>query len=433
MSLTRNPILSPWLALLLLSVLVRIAYGKFLLLDHWPGDASWYMEAAQALVEKGRADPYWPPGLPHLLAGGLVLGIGHHWLGMVISLGMWMLFFYVLRTVVFSRGNSSKGWWLKAIFLTYPAFIHQSVVPLTYLPVAILLLMSWQWMAGSWGGNPWKEGTGLGIVLGLMVLFRAASMVMLPVILLGYAWNRGQWKSMILPGLIAMTMIGLWESKVYQQEERWVMVNTANSYNFYLGNNDWTPDYKTWLLGSQDFHDHPDYTAFYAEIDSVRGLPDHRQEAAFRQLGWDHIQAHPVEFCLRAGSRLATLLSFDTLAGATMYRQSKGWGILLLAMDAICYIALLLMAWYGWSGKRWRSRERFLWLALGAAYILPYLMAFAHPTYHLPLLGLFAWSAFRGDAFSWAHLKQRSVWSWGILAVLMSFQVLWLVNMVGEL
>ena len=433
MSLSRNPILSPWLALLLLSVLVRIAYGKFLLADHWPGDASWYMEAAQALVEKGWADPYWPPGLPHLLAGGLVLGIGHHWLGMVISLGLWVLFFYVLRTVVFSRGNSSKGWWLKAIFLLYPAFIHQSVVPLTYLPVAILLLMAWQWMAGSWGGNPWKEGTGLGLVLGLMVLFRAASMVMLPVILLGYAWNRGQWKSMILPGVIALTMIGLWESRIYQQEERWVMVNTANSYNFYLGNNDWTPDYKTWLLGSEDFQHHPDYSAFYQEIDSVRALPATSQEEAFRTLAWDHIQSHPVEFLIRAGSRLATLMSFDTLAGATMYKQSKGWGIILLLMDALCYVALLLMAWHGWSGKKWHSRERFLWLALVAAYILPYLMAFAHPTYHLPLLGLFAWSAFRGDKFSWAQLKDRSIWSWLLLAVLMSFQVLWLVNMVGEL
>lgn len=433
MSNSRDSILSPWLALLLLSVLVRLAYGKFLLLDLWSGDASWYMEAAQALVNKGWADPYWPPALPHLLAGGLFLGIGHHWLGMVLGLGFWVLFFWVLRTVVFERGNNPKGWLLKGIFLLFPAFIHQSVVPLTYLPVAILMLMAWQWVAGSWGGHPLKEKIGLGVVLGLMALFRAASLLMWPVFLLGYAWNRGSWKSILIPAAIAIMILGIWEARLYAQEDQLILVNSANSYNLYLGNNPWTPDYKTWLLGSEDLHHHPDYTAFYEQIDSVRALPSLEQDGAFRKLAWNHIAAHPLEFAIRVGTRFATLLSFDTLAGATMYKQSHGWGILLLILDACCYIALLILAWLGWTGTKWRSNEHLLWLAVCISYMLPYLLAFSHPTYHLPLLSMFAWSAYRGDPFSWKALKTRSWMSWIILTVLLAFQVVWIVNMVGEL
>lgn len=430
---TRDSVLSPWLALLLLSVLVRLAYGKFLLLDHWPGDASWYMEAAQALVARGWADPYWPPALPHLLASGLFLGIGHHWLGMVVGLGFWVLFFWVLRTVVFERGNNPKGWLLKGIFLLFPAFIHQSVIPLTYLPVAILMLMAWQWVAGSWGGDPLKEKIGLGVVLGLMALFRAASIAMWPIFLLGYAWNRGQWKAIIIPSLIAIVMVGAWELRLYTQEHRFIMVNSANSYNLYLGNNPWTPDYKTWLLGSKDLHDHPDYTAFYTQIDSVKSLPVLEQDHAFRYLAWQHIYAHPGEFITRVGTRFATLLSFDTLAGATMYKQSHAWGMLLLILDALCYITLVVLAWWGWNGKKWRSNERLLWLGICLSYMLPYLLAFSHPTYHLPLLSMFAWSAYRGDPFSWKDLRSRSWLSWMILGILLALQVVWVVNMEGEL
>lgn len=433
MSISRKAILSPWLALLLLSVLVRMAYGKFLLLDLWPGDASWYMDAAQALATNGWADPYWPPALPHFLAGGLLLGIGPHWLGMVISLGFWVVFFWVLKTVVFERGNNPKGWLLKGIFLLFPAFIHQSVVPLTYLPVTILILMAWQWVAGSWGGHPLKEKIGLGTVLGLMALFRAASLVMWPVFLVGYAWNRGSWKSALIPGIIAIAMVGVWEARLYTQEDQLILVNSANSYNLYLGNNPWTPNDKTWLLGSEDLHHHPDYSAFYDQLDSVKALPGPHQNEAFRKLAWRHIAAHPLEFAQRVGSRFATLLSFDTLAGATMYKQSHAWGIFLLLLDALCYISLVVLAWLGWTGSKWRSNERLLWLGVCFSYMLPYLLAFSHPTYHLPLLSMFAWAAYRGDPFSWQDLKSRSWSSWGILGIFLAIQILWIANMMGEL
>lgn len=433
MRISNNTVFSRWLALLLLSVLLRLAYGKFLLLDHWPGDALWYMDYARMLFAEGLVDPYWPPALPHLLAGGLSLGIGQHWLGTMIGLGLWVLFFWVLRTVVFERGDSGKGWLLKAIFLLFPAFIHQSVVPLTYLPVTILMLMAWQWTAGSWGGHPLWEKIGLGVVLGVMALFRAASLAMWPIFLLGYAWNRGTWKALVIPSLTACMILGIWETRLYQQEDRFIMVNTANAYNFYLGNNPWTHDYKTWLLGSEDFHDHPDYQAFYAQIDSVRSLPAIKQDQAFKSLAWQHIGTHPGEFLKRVAARGATLLSFDTLAGATMYRQSPAWGIVLLLLDAICYLALLLLAWLGWSGSKWRSNERLLWLGICLSYMVPYLLAFAHPTYHLPLLGMLAWAAYRGDPFSWKEIRSRSWLSWGVLACLLACQVIWIVNMVGEL
>ena len=433
MSSNQSSILSPWLALLLLSVLLRVAYGKFVLADHWPGDASWYLQAAESLVDNGWVDPYWPPGLPHLLAGGLFLGIGEHWLGMVVAIALWVVFFWVLRTAVFERQSNTRGWWIKAIFVVYPAFLHQSVVPLTYLPVAILLLMCWQWTCGTWGGPPWQEQVGLGLSMGLMALFRGASIAIWPVFLVAYMWSRGGWKHILVPTALAFLVLGAWEMKLYHQEDRFVWINTANSYNFYLGNNPWTPDYKTWLLGSHDLHGDPGYTAFYEQIDSVRSLPAAQQEVAFRELGWAHISAEPLHFLSRAISRLATLLSFDTLAGATIFRQSRIWGIIFLVLDAACFLALLLLAWYGWDNGHWYPREKLLWLSICAAYSLPYLLAFAHPTYHLPLMPMFAWAAFRADGFSWKNLANRPVRSWVVLGFLLLCQVIWVWNMAGSL
>ncbi len=433
MSSNQSSVLSPWLALLLLSVLVRLAYGKFILADHWPGDASWYLEAAQSLHDSGWIDPYWPPGLPHLLAGGMCLGISTKWLGMTLSLGMWVLFFWILRTVVFERQTNSRGWWLKAIFLVFPAFIYQSVVPLTYMPVTILLLMCWQWIGGTWGNVPWKEQLGLGLSMGLMALFRGASVALWPILLAGYFWSRQSWKGLILPAAVAVLVLGLWEARLYQQENRLIWINTANSYNFYLGNNPWTPEYKTWLLGSHDFQDHPEYEELYAEIDSVRALSDGTQELAFRRLAWQHIREEPGEFLIRATSRLMTFLSFDTLAGATMYRQSKVWGMVMLALDALCYMTLLVMAWYGWGSGKWLHRERLMWLAVCAAYTMPYVLAFAHPTYHLPLLPMFAWAAFRAKEFSWESLRIRHWSAWLLLGSLVVIQGIWIWKMaVGE-
>ncbi|MDP5170460.1 MAG: hypothetical protein NWR72_09450 [Bacteroidia bacterium] len=425
--------MSPWLALMLGSVLLRLIYGKFLLSDHWPGDAHWYKDAAEALLQKGWLDHYWPPALPHLLAGGMWLGIPQEWLGMCIGLGMWILYFWVLISVVFPLGNSQRGWWIKAIFAIFPAFVHQSVVPLTYLPVAILLLMSWQWAIGAWGGSTLRDGLGLGICLGLMVLFRGASLALWPVMLWGYAWQRDRWQVAILPALIALVMVLGWEARLYQQEGRWIAINSANSYNLYLGNNAWTPDYRTWILGSQDLHGDAHFEPFYTQLDSVRALPVEQQDHAFQALAWQRISTHPGEFALRIGTRLATLFSFDTLAGATLYKQAPLWGMISLIADAICYLLLLLMAWWSWRSNAWRRGEKILWLLTVGAYSLPYLLAFSHPTYHLPLLPLFAWAAVKGESFSFTKLKRRSWFSWLILVVFLLFQVAWVINMADRL
>lgn len=415
---------------MLASVLLRVLFGQYLLHDHWVGDAAWYKGAADALLREGWADPYWPPGLPHLLAGAMWLGINHAWLGMGVGLGLWVLYFWSLKSVVFLEDKDhEQGWWLKLIFALYPAFVLQSVVPLTYLPVAILLLMGWQWACGAWGGSSIRDGVGLGVTLGLMVLFRGASLALWPALLWGYAYHRERWQVILLPLVLATLMVGAWEMRLYQQEDRWIFVNSANSYNLFLGNNEWTPDLRTWWLGSQDLTDHSDYDGFYETIEQVRSLPEAAQDEAFRALAWEHIRSHPQQFMLRVASRFVTLFSFDTLASATIYKTSPAWGISMLALDALCYLLLIVLAWWGWGSQSWHLGERMLWLAVVGSYSLPYLLAFSHPTYHLPVLPLLAWAAMKGGPFRRSMLMRRSTLSWAVLSFFLLIQLLWIWNM----
>ena len=423
---------APWLSLLLGSVLLRLLYGRWVLHDHWVGDAGWYRQAAEGM-RQGHMDPYWPPGLPAWLAGEMWLGIPQHWLGLATGLLFWTLFFWVLKAVVFPPGNKPQGWWIKVVFALFPAMIHQSVVPLTYLPVTVLVLMAWQWSSGNWGGPTWREGLGLGTVLGWMVLFRAASLALWPVLLWGYAWQRGKWRFVTIPLLVATAWVGVWEVALWKQEQRWVLVNSANSYNFYLGNNPWTPLDHGWVLGSHDFRADTAFAGLYAEVDSVRALPATEQDIAFRELAWSHILADPQGFFIRLMSRAWVLLSFDTLAGATL-SQAGGHPWLVggvLVLDAICFLALLAGAWWGWCSRgHWRRGERGLWLAACIAYSLPYLVAFAHPSFHLPLLPLFAWAAMKGGSLSVEAVWQKKWKDWTLLGLLLALQVFWVISWV---
>lgn len=422
-----------WLLILTGSVLLRMAYGTWLLPDLWPGDAVWYKQGADFLLQQGWADPYWPPGLSHLLAGATALLGDQAWIGMWVGLLLWLIFFMLLLRALMPYVQHWQGWGIMALFAIYPAFVHQSVVPLTYLPVAICLLVSWQYASGGWGSGDWKDGLVLGIMLGLMVLFRGASLALWPVVLWGYWQQREGLRVLILPLLTALLLVGSWEYRLYQQEDRWIFINSANSYNFYLGNNPWTPTYQTWLLGSHDLRENPELAGFYATVDSVRALPEGEQEQTFRRLAWQQIGAHPGEFVMRAVFRIATLFSYDSMAAGNLYGHRPGWSYLLLGLDALAFILLGLAAWWAWGHPDWRWQERVLWVAMLAAYSLPYVLAFSHPTYHLPLLPLFALAAAKAPAWSWQRLRSRSLFSWVFLTWFAIVQGMWTLHLAGWL
>ncbi|RMG63500.1 MAG: hypothetical protein D6722_17575 [Bacteroidetes bacterium] len=358
---------------------LRVLYTFWLGPDLLVGDAASYLSAGQDLWA-GRPWPaYWPPGLPALLA--LVTALpGPAWLSAgALMWGFSALFLWQLDQLLRAEGVApGRRAALLLLMAGYPALIHHGSAPLSHLPVAVAVL-------GLYAALRRRQGLVGGLWLGAACLIRPASVALLGAVVLILGPRRWRQGLGLLAGLLLMVLP--WEAYLYQQTGTWVWINYANSRNLYLGNHPEAPDYESWWLGSHDVctHARKTHPRYCAEADSLAALLPAARETAYRRLAWSHIGDAPGRFAIRVGHRLRTFWAFDTYAGGQAVQQGRPLGWLLLGLDALCYTTLGLLALRG----MWRRRPGAGgWL--GLFYLLPYLLAFSHPTYHLPLVGLLA-------------------------------------------
>jgi 4-amino-4-deoxy-L-arabinose transferase-like glycosyltransferase len=166
-------------------------------------------------------------------------------------------------------------------------------------------------------------------------------------------------------------------------------LSTNNERNLFLGNNPYTPDYKTSHLGQRSLEELPaearDYLAsFYAR-------PDARE--AMQREAVSYMRSHPLRTALRTLNRTTSFWGFDYLASREIQtwrgastRQTLPW----LALEAGAYLAVAaaalaaLVARGPACDRTWR-----MWLvAIALGYEAPYAIAFSGGTYHFPVMPL---------------------------------------------
>jgi 4-amino-4-deoxy-L-arabinose transferase-like glycosyltransferase len=324
----------------------------------------------------------------------------------------------------------------------YPAMVHQSVEPLSYLPAAALLLALLSriqcYLDVRKRGLLWKAG----LLLGLLILFRPSAalfLVALPPLLL---LRRKKFMPGIVLVLFAGLVVGAWIGFASQQTDRWVPINDANSRNFYLGNNHWTSDYYTWYYGSHWTGDPALPAEFRHQLDSLEKLPEAVRGRAFMRAGWQEIKAEPARFGWRTLARMRTLLAFDTFAGTRAMKadgpEKYYWGKGVLALDGLVYLSVLLLSvafLFSTARRELAGRDIALVTGFLTVYSIPYWLSFSHPTYHLPMVPLMLLLA-----VVWAQIalrqeskmpKFRNKWlGWLVLIVLIAIQVEWVVMMI---
>jgi hypothetical protein len=323
----------------------------------------------------------------------------------------------------------------------YPEFIHHSIEPLSLLPTAALLLSALNVTLAMVEGR--RGALKLGFILGALVLLRPASLLL---ILFIPVWLFFQGRKLFAPVVAAGLAIALtwaWVHWVSGQRGHFVPVNEANARNFYLGNNPWTPDYKTWYLGSHWSGEAEVDPAFRKQLDSLDALPAAVRGKAFGQAAWAHIRAQPARFALRSANRLRVTFAFDSFTGARLHppHGEQVWAArLVLGLDAVLFSALLfgflLMAVGFWKHEIARGPKQLI-LLVCVVYILPYMFSFSHPTYHLPLvplmLGLAAVPAAKGITPMGRRLRisSRRAWLMAILLLMavLALQVEWILQM----
>ena len=205
-------------------------------------------------------------------------------------------------------------------------------------------------------------------------------------------------------------------------------ISTNNERNLFLGNNPYTPDYKTSHLGQRSLDElAPDARAYLV---SFYAVPDSR--SAMERAALAYMAKHPVRSAWRTLLRATSFWGFDYVASREIQKWF-GWGtramLPLLALEAGSFFAVGILALAGLTGLR-RSCDAGwgLWLvALALAYEAPYTIAFSGGTYHFPVMPLitpFAAVAVAHGMESWRIAKERRT-------TIVAFAVFVLVQMQG--
>jgi 4-amino-4-deoxy-L-arabinose transferase-like glycosyltransferase len=191
-------------------------------------------------------------------------------------------------------------------------------------------------------------------------------------------------------------------------------ISTNNERNFFLGNNRYTPDYKTSHLAQRPLESlEPGVQAY---LKGIYEAPNARQ--VMMQEAVDYIRANPGTTAWRTLNRLRSFWGFDYLLSrsiSTFYSLQGFSSLLLFAFEGGGYVlvmlALIVGLFHGWEFLA--SRAGFL-IALVLGYQLPYAFAFAGGTYHFPVMGLILPFAAAGLRFlaSPGSLQRISPWVW---------------------
>lgn len=397
-------------------------------------DGRWYLSEADKVLSGASFDPYWPPALPHFLAGIKALFGNSEWIIRLAMLGIWIGFIRLFYLIA-QQWAGAKWALLGGLFFSFfPTFIHQSVEPLSQIPAATCLL-GFVWFSRCEKSRHWLLA---GLFMGLLVLLRPSALLILPFALV-YFWRKQglSLQKLLLFAGAALSLIGLWEVRAYALSDRLVPINDANARNFFLGNNEHTPLYKTWYLGSH-WAGQPDISPdFRSKLTEIDALAAGERNARFRSEALGHIGERPDLFALRSLSRIRTFLAFDSFTGSFFLRnygvqQTLAFGI--IGLDALFFCFLILLALFLLFGAAsLSSASIFLWL--GLLYAFPYFFSFSHPSFHLPVLPLIALfvltelSRVKGRLICLPVSVSRR---WALLVTLLLFifiQVEWIIQM----
>jgi 4-amino-4-deoxy-L-arabinose transferase-like glycosyltransferase len=359
-------------------------------------DALAYHFMALQLLSGEDFSPLLPPALPYFIS------FFFHLFGTseFVTRASMLLFYPALSIAIFlltKEISTIRAGNLTILFFSiFPTFIFHSVEPLTQLPTAAFLAATGYLVILIEKKFHWLYLILLGITLALLVLMRTSNIliaVLIPFYLFVKTKNPGRF---LIPLFIAIAIVSLWIVKVNQMTGRWMAVNELTSANFFIGNNPYTPLYKTWWLGSHHTNWDPEVPVAYRELLSgIESNPPEMQDALFIRVALEHILSRPDLFFIRTTNRIRNYFAFDTFTGSALIRDylvNKLWGLVVLFLDAFFYCVIMMVAIRSFFDSYLASSQMqdvTLLLFLAACYAVPYWISFSHPTYHFPVVPLF--------------------------------------------
>ncbi|XXT19480.1 glycosyltransferase family 39 protein [Sorangium sp. So ce429] len=407
--------------------------------------AAYAQEALGLLRERPPSNAfYWPPGNPIVLAFTYAV-LGHE----ITSARVVTLLAGTISAVVAALVANR-------LFQDRRAAIATGFLAALYMPSVMLSAQPYsQHLAGLslllfayWGLRAFSEGrlelyAGAGFAYGLGCLTRPSMLSVLPVLavlaanhVLGANDHARKPSRRAALGLaIFAVAAGVCIGPVMAHNhahQAGMAISTNNERNFFLGNNPYTPNYKTSQLAQRAITDLDTEVQQYLKHFYQQPNP----RAAMMSEALRFIRERPMITLYRTWNRAMSFWGFDYLASRLIQAHASvgHLGLLgLLAVEAGSYLLVMALALIGlccFADQMSRNWVRWL-LALVVAYEVPYMIAFSGGTFHFPVMGLIL--PFAGGALAellasgrrsraWARLR-ASRFAWCALAVLLLIQI----------
>jgi hypothetical protein len=254
----------------------------------------------------------------------------------------------------------------------------------------------------------WALGLAGGVVILLLHQWR-------PQVFSAAVWPYVSWKNGMLAG--AAAMLGVFLSELpclghnYSLNAGWVL-SVNNEWNCLLGNNPYTPYYKTWHLGETRGASTPEIQAYLAKFKG-KDVP----RSAMVQEAIRYVKERPDIFALRTANRIRAYWGFDYLGSSVLMQTNKPLGALFLLLEASGYCLLMLLVFgslfmvFGkMSADSSGMAARYAWflIAMVLAYQFPYALTHAGGSYRFAIMGMLFPLA--GLALDEACLGKRGGW-----------------------
>jgi 4-amino-4-deoxy-L-arabinose transferase-like glycosyltransferase len=407
-----------WLRLVAVALAVRVIV-VFGLLHDMPvvSDAAEYAAQARDLVHHVPTGAYyWPPGQSYFLAAvfAVVGDSGMAAKAANITVDVVAVVLATLlggRLLTDSRAVRITGWML-ALF---PSTILMSGQPYSLSLTMVCLLGATLLLLGSNESSRWPYFTLAGALSGFAVLTRPSTLsaiIGLAVVAaivarrLSKTGDRVRLRALglgsvaFIAAAAAVVAPAVYHNAVH--DAGWT-VSTANEQNFWLGNNPYTPTYKTWELGSQPATDFsPEVQRYLARFGD--GPPTLAERHAMLEEAGRFVVHHPAITALRTFNRAQAFWGFDYTPSNDVkeaYGLTRLRELPLTAIEAGGWIIVGLLALVGITAARHLIRlgVALFILAIVVAYALAYIVAYSAGHWHEPILGFVV--PFAGAGAAW--------------------------------
>jgi 4-amino-4-deoxy-L-arabinose transferase-like glycosyltransferase len=379
-------------AIVLRGLVAFVFLGRMPMVD----DAVDYYQFGVHLLQAfpGERSYYWPPGTSLILAGTFsVIGISLESARLaMLACSVGCVVFCLLITYRLTDNVTARraAGWFAALYV--PAVLFTGQARAQHPSALFLLAMAYFALRAAEKPRFWRFAlTGAAFAMGSLT--RPSALSAGPfVVALWFLVGRIAPMRRLAGTVVFLCTAGailapvLWHNASHGAG---MTLSTNNERNFFLGNNPYTPDYKTWHLGQRDLSQVDAATAAY--LRSYYARPDAR--SAMTRAALDFIRQHPGRSAVRTLNRATSFWGFDYLASRSIQNYA-GWSSMavlpLLALEAGSYAIVMLLFLYGALAARATVRTicaRWL-LVVCVAYTLPYLIAFSGGTYHFPVMGL---------------------------------------------